>query len=57
MNNVNEKNSFRKILSSANSENSSDTKFRKDISMRLSSPAKNNSKLERIPGHDILLFE
>ena len=53
MNNFNERNSFRKVLSLGNSEISSDAKFRKDISLRLSSPIKDNSKLERIPGHDI----
>ena len=53
MNNFNERNSFRKVLSMGNSEISSDAKFRKDISLRLSSPIKDNSKLERIPGHDI----
>lgn len=59
MNNVNSKNCFRKILSVDNNEMNCESysKFRKSISARLSAPIRDNSALERVPGHDIMFFE
>ena len=57
MNNVNGKN-FRKILGLENNElNAESIRFRKSISLRLSTPAKEEHRVERVPGHDILSFE
>lgn len=57
MNNVNGKN-FRKILGLENNElNAESIRFRKSISLRLSTPVKEEHRVERIPGHDILSFE
>lgn len=59
MNNVNSKNSFRKILSVESNELNIEnySKFRKNLVARLSTPMKDNCALERVPGHDMLSFE
>lgn len=59
MNNVNSKNSFRKILSVETNELNAEkfSKFRKSITARLSAPLRDNNILERMPGCDRMSFE
>ncbi len=59
MNNIGNRNSFRKIVSVQNTETPAEnlSKFRKSIDARLTAPIKELPKMDRIPGHDVLFFE
>ena len=59
MNNIGNRNSFRKIVSVQNTETPAEnlSKFRKSIDARLIAPIKELPKMDRIPGHDVLFFE
>ena len=58
MDNINDNNNFRKILSSKNVDlkTISPQKYRKSIDLRLAS-LKEDKKSGGIPGHDVLVFE